>query len=114
MRRIGSPAGGVDGHLVVRDRLRRGRPSGSRSLAVSGHPRCGCHYEVAPALDRDGVLIGLDVVNHDDALLQFGVATPGNALSPAVDNVLADCGDARVTELPIRPWWTTEMIEAAR
>jgi hypothetical protein len=42
----------------------------------------------------------------------FGVATHGNAL--AIDDVLADFGDARVTELPIRPWWIVEMVENGR
>jgi CO/xanthine dehydrogenase Mo-binding subunit len=36
------------------------------------------------------------------------------ALAVDRDGVLADFGDARVTELPIRPWWIVEMIENGR
>lgn len=35
-----------------------------------------------------------------------------SALSAAIDDVLADFGDARVTELPVTPWWIAERIGA--
>lgn len=52
-------------------------------MAASDHHGSDRWYEVALAVDRDGMLRGLDVDVVDDygAFLQFGVGTHGNALS---------------------------------
>jgi CO/xanthine dehydrogenase Mo-binding subunit len=74
-------------------------------------------YQIPRATDAPQMRLGH--VETPSPFTEYGIKGGGeggrmvvpSALSAAIDDVLAEAGDRRVTELPVKPWQIVEMME---
>jgi CO/xanthine dehydrogenase Mo-binding subunit len=84
-----------------------------------GELRTGSFWEYLVPRSTDAPHMRVGHVETPSPFTEYGIKGGGeggrmvvpSALSAAIDDVLADFGDARVTELPVKPWQIVEMID---